>query len=560
MKDKKTFGSFIKEKRISKNYSQKDLAELLFVTESAISKWERGVTYPDITLISDICKVLDVSEKELIQSSDDSEYRKIKSNSDKFNKIKKALFWSFNIAYMTAILSCFIVNLAVNHTLSWFFIVFASILVAYSFCPTIIWISEKHKKLLFIGSTFISLFILFLTCSLYTADYWFMIPTMGTLLLYFIVFYPILFVSQKKYLNDDKYKALSKWFLLSYSLGILILLILLFICINGYIKFNIVLAMIIAGGCLVIPIIYGIIMLLSKGNKIISIVSLSIVSLIVISIIFGVGNAVYLKSTEVTNSYVIEEKFDNINIAVDTDDINIYLSDENKIVYVENKYILLEKKVKSNTLFINRIDNRKFYNRLFNFSSFKIDLYLSNDNIETLTINNSTGDIEIHEKITIKNATINNSTGKISINSNVLDTLYLENSTGNISIKNCNQMGNISIDTSTGDVNLSSVNCKQLDINISTGNTNLIKTIVEKDFNIAGSTGNVFLDDFDAKNIYIDLSTGDVTGTILTGKLFNATSDTGNVIVPESYSNGVCKITVSTGNINIKYTTHYWPQ
>lgn len=560
MKDKKTFGSFIKEKRISKNYSQKDLAELLFVTESAVSKWERGVTYPDITLISDICKVLDVSEKELIQSSDDSEYRKIKSNSDKFNKIKKALFWSFNIAYITAILSCFIVNLAVNHTLSWFFIVLASILVAYSFCPTIIWISEKHKKLLFIGSTFISLFILFLTCSLYTADYWFMIPTMGTLLLYFIVFYPILLISQKKYLNDDKYKELSKWFLLSYSLGILILLILLFICINGYIKFNIILAMIIAGGCLVIPIIYGIIMLLSKGNKINSIVSLSIVSLIVISIIFGVGNAVYLKSTEVTNSYVIEEKFDSINIAVDTDDINIYLSDENKIVYVENKYILLEKKVKSNTLFINRIDNRKFYNRLFNFSSFKIDLYLSNDNIETLTINNSTGDIEIHEKITIKKATINNSTGKITINSNVLDTLYLENSTGNISIKNCNQMGNISIDTSTGDVNLSSVNCKQLDINISTGNTNLIKTVVEKDFNIAGSTGNVFLDDFDAKNIYIDLSTGDVTGTILTGKLFNATSDTGNVIVPESYNNGVCKITVSTGNIDIKYTTHYWPQ
>lgn len=560
MKDKKTFGSFIKEKRISKNYSQKDLAELLFVTESAVSKWERGVTYPDITLISDICKVLDVSEKELIQSSDDSEYRKIKSNSDKFNKIKKALFWSFNIAYITAILSCFIVNLAVNHTLSWFFIVLASILVAYSFCPTIIWTSEKHKKLLFIGSTFISLFILFLTCSLYTSDYWFMIPTTGTLLLYFIVFYPILFVSQKKYLNDDKYKELSKWFLLSYSLGILILLILLFICINGYIKFNIVLAMIIAGGCLVIPIIYGMIMLLSKSNKIISIVSLSIISLIVFSIIFGVGNAVYLKSTEVTNSYVIEEKFDNINIHVDTDDINIYLSDENKIVYVENKYILLEKKVKSNTLFINRIDNRKFYNKLFNFSSFKIDLYLSNDNIETLTINNSTGDIEIHEKITIKNATINNSTGKITINSNVLDTLYLENSTGNISIKNCNQMGNISIDTSTGDVNLSSVNCKQLDINFSTGNTNLIKTVVEKDFNIAGSTGNVFLDDFDAKNIYIDLSTGDVTGTILTGKLFNATSDTGNVIVPENYNNGVCKITVSTGNINIKYTTHYWPQ
>ena len=43
MTDKKTFGSFIKIRRTEKNYSQKDLAEILCVSESAISKWERGV-------------------------------------------------------------------------------------------------------------------------------------------------------------------------------------------------------------------------------------------------------------------------------------------------------------------------------------------------------------------------------------------------------------------------------------------------------------------------------------------------------------------------------------
>lgn len=42
MTDKKTFGEFIKAKRIEKNYSQRELADLLFVTEGAISKWERG--------------------------------------------------------------------------------------------------------------------------------------------------------------------------------------------------------------------------------------------------------------------------------------------------------------------------------------------------------------------------------------------------------------------------------------------------------------------------------------------------------------------------------------
>ena len=167
MKDKKAFGNFIKTKRIEKNYSQKDLAELLFVTESAVSKWERGVSYPDITLITDLCKVLDVTEHELIQSSHDFEYRKMKNDANKYNKLKKTLFWIFNIGYATALLTCFIVNLAVNHTLSWFFIVLASILCVYSFCPTFTWLVKKFKNLVLLGSTFLSLFILFLVCSIY---------------------------------------------------------------------------------------------------------------------------------------------------------------------------------------------------------------------------------------------------------------------------------------------------------------------------------------------------------------------------------------------------------
>ena len=42
MTDKKSFGSFIKIKRTEKNYSQKDLAELLFVTEGRTVVCYRG--------------------------------------------------------------------------------------------------------------------------------------------------------------------------------------------------------------------------------------------------------------------------------------------------------------------------------------------------------------------------------------------------------------------------------------------------------------------------------------------------------------------------------------
>ena len=77
--DKVKFGSYIKESRIKKNYTQQELADLLFVDVTTVSKWERGVSYPDITLVPDICKILEISEHELIESSHDFEYRKMKN-------------------------------------------------------------------------------------------------------------------------------------------------------------------------------------------------------------------------------------------------------------------------------------------------------------------------------------------------------------------------------------------------------------------------------------------------------------------------------------------------
>ena len=160
MTDKKTFGAFIKSKRIEKNYSQKELAELLFVTEGAISKWERGASYPDITLIGDICRVLEISEHEFLTASTDTAARKVQREAKKFRTIRGVWFWIPTIAYSLALLICFICNLAVNHTLSWFFIVLASLLCAYSFIPTFTLFTEEHKLQVFVATSYLSICLL----------------------------------------------------------------------------------------------------------------------------------------------------------------------------------------------------------------------------------------------------------------------------------------------------------------------------------------------------------------------------------------------------------------
>lgn len=46
MINKITFGQFLRQKRIEKGLTQKELSEKLFLSESAISKWEKGKSYP----------------------------------------------------------------------------------------------------------------------------------------------------------------------------------------------------------------------------------------------------------------------------------------------------------------------------------------------------------------------------------------------------------------------------------------------------------------------------------------------------------------------------------
>ncbi len=198
MTDKKTFGSFIKIKRTEKNYSQKDLAKMLFVTEGAVSKWERGVSYPDITLIADICRVLDISEHELITASTDTDTRKMKHEARKFRVISGAWFWVPTILYAAALLICFICNLAVNHTLSWFFIVLTALFCAYSFIPTFTSFFKSKKLLVFIATSLISICMLLYTCAAYTNTlFWVPTACIGVLMGYTLLFLPILLSKSK---------------------------------------------------------------------------------------------------------------------------------------------------------------------------------------------------------------------------------------------------------------------------------------------------------------------------------------------------------------------------
>ena len=58
-------GKFISLSRKNKRLTQEQLAEKLGVSINAVSKWERGLNLPDVSLMEKLCEVLDLTLNEL---------------------------------------------------------------------------------------------------------------------------------------------------------------------------------------------------------------------------------------------------------------------------------------------------------------------------------------------------------------------------------------------------------------------------------------------------------------------------------------------------------------
>ena len=66
--DNEKFGKFIKKLRKEKGITQKELGEKLNITDKAISKWERGLSFPDITIINSLAETFGITSSEILNA------------------------------------------------------------------------------------------------------------------------------------------------------------------------------------------------------------------------------------------------------------------------------------------------------------------------------------------------------------------------------------------------------------------------------------------------------------------------------------------------------------
>ena len=230
----KTFGMFLKEKRQEKDLTQKDLAKLLFVSESAVSKWEKDVAHPDITLLPKLSEILNVTEHELITASVDNKAREERTQAKKWRAVSMTWSLFFYIAYGVTVIPCFICKLAIDKTLSWFWIVFTALLLAFTFTnlPKLI---NKYKLILIPLSEYLALCILLATCAIYTKGNWFWIASLSVLLGLIIIFMPIYIAKYDIFNKVRKFNDFISVGIDFIMLNILLIVIDLYTVYNGYV-------------------------------------------------------------------------------------------------------------------------------------------------------------------------------------------------------------------------------------------------------------------------------------------------------------------------------------
>lgn len=289
----------------------------------------------------------------------------------------------------------------------------------------------------------------------------------------------------------------------------------------------------------------------------------------------------------------IGEDFRHIQIDTDTTDITFSLSEDGSchILCRETPQQFHTAEVKEGVLILEQQDERKWYHYIgFHLGTPSVEISLPKAEFETLTMNDNTGNVTIPKELSFADVKIVTSTGNVDMQAQVEKNLAIELSTGNILVSgiNCEKLEaetstgeirildvncqnltaksstgrqllenvqateNIQLTCSTGNIHFTRGSCQTLNTKSTTGRQTLEYVMASGDVSMESGTGDITLSDFDGETIAITTDTGDVTGTILSEKIFFTETDTGKVEIPHCLSGSSCQITTDTGDIIIQ--------
>ncbi len=276
----------------------------------------------------------------------------------------------------------------------------------------------------------------------------------------------------------------------------------------------------------------------------------------------------------ITSTFQIREDFRDISLDVKNDGISFLPSEDGecRVVCYEEEKMRHSVSVVDGRLFIDVSDTRPWYEAVsLSFETPKITVYLPEREYGALSIKTSVGDVTVPKNFSFETVRIDGKTCSVSFFSSAAQSLeirlntgnirleevcakeiQLQTTTGKISLLGGETEGEIRAETNTGSITLTDISCGSLFVKSETGALTLRDAISRGSLTATNSTGKISLESCDAAELSLRTSTGNISGTLLSEKLFFAESDTGRVSVPQTASGGRCEARTSTGSINLE--------
>ena len=151
--DAKVFGKFIMERRKQLGMTQAELAGKINVTDKAVSRWERGLGFPDINTLEPLSDALEIGVVELMRSEINTEKREDKINQEcvteimkstaeiaEYHKMKKMKWLIGGICFVVAVLGVMVTQ----STKVFSSIVFYACIIG---CTTCVVLLRQHWKI-----------------------------------------------------------------------------------------------------------------------------------------------------------------------------------------------------------------------------------------------------------------------------------------------------------------------------------------------------------------------------------------------------------------------------
>lgn len=112
-------GKFIAERRKEKCFTQAQLAEMLNITDRAVSKWETGRSMPDVSIMLALCSILDINVNELLNGErlnmeeyNEKAERLLLEMAEKEEKSNKRMLMYENVIGIMSTISFFVLIMA----------------------------------------------------------------------------------------------------------------------------------------------------------------------------------------------------------------------------------------------------------------------------------------------------------------------------------------------------------------------------------------------------------------------------------------------------------------